>query len=748
MSKFWKAILLFTALSLAAVGGYAARTEYFVHTTTTTAVIGTVDINAGAIDGTVIGGTTPAPGDFTDVAADNVDSAAIGANTPGTGVFTTATADDVVAKLPLVDVRAYATINAAVAAISTTEATLLIPDDQTLASALTVPATLDLMFLGGGQITLGTYNLVINSHSIVAPLVQIFDDSGAGAVSFGLAVEVFPQWWGASDIAASDAHGHFESAVASFSTDYGGGIKVVGRFRFDDEVLIARNGIAIYGVGPRHGGGGLDTDKGSYILPGASITGSMFKFDYLTGTTSSRGNSVRDISFMDDYGTGVNQGRNYTIYAAVEVHGSDQFYMENCDFERLKGRAIWTKRMSKSSFRNIDIFRCGDTGKPALDVDATDGTYYTQGTTFDRVAIEVCYTTTYLAIDSNNKNNKFSHLGFETDNAIAASEQRYILLDGDWNQFNSIHFNKNSGTDTKFKITGNENIITNLVVASFEDADCVEITGARNQLGDVAFRGTASGEYAVYINAGDYNRIDGMTARYCGGVILAAGSIGNSINGFTHLTGETATIKDGGQETNLADIVSDDFQDTAPILDLNGNDTRLNGFQLRDSTNATQGVDVAGARVTVQNGQCKSLTAATAINLAGTTTSMLVTGNQINACNDTIVNGNAGSSDTRIFGNQGADETITADSSTLRTFEASELDSTSNEVDCVLPDGTYFGQIKTITMIEASNSSIVTITNHETENTEEATFDAVDEVGVFMWSGTEWITIKATCTFL
>lgn len=28
-----------------------------------------------------------------------------------------------------------------------------------------------------------------------------------------------------------------------------------------------------------------------------------------------------------------------------------------------------------------------------------------------------------------------------------------------------------------------------------------------------------------------------------------------------------------------------------------------------------------------------------------------------------------------------------------------------------------------------------------------ATFDAVDETGVFMWTGTEWITRFATCTF-
>jgi len=96
----------------------------------------------------------------------------------------------------------------------------------------------------------------------------------------------------------------------------------------------------------------------------------------------------------------------------------------------------------------------------------------------------------------------------------------------------------------------------------------------------------------------------------------------------------------------------------------------------------------------------------------------------------------------------GFEETITADGSTLTAYGASKLDSTDNAVDSTLGSGTYVGQIKTIVMTEASNSSIVTITNHQTEDDEEATFNAIDETGVFVWSGTEWVTVFATCTFV
>ncbi len=93
-------------------------------------------------------------------------------------------------------------------------------------------------------------------------------------------------------------------------------------------------------------------------------------------------------------------------------------------------------------------------------------------------------------------------------------------------------------------------------------------------------------------------------------------------------------------------------------------------------------------------------------------------------------------------------ETLTAAAPTLRHWGATILDSNLNAVDGTLGSGTYIGQIKTIVMTEASNSSTISITNHQTSDPEVATFNAVDETGVFLWSGTEWITLFATCTFV
>lgn len=93
-------------------------------------------------------------------------------------------------------------------------------------------------------------------------------------------------------------------------------------------------------------------------------------------------------------------------------------------------------------------------------------------------------------------------------------------------------------------------------------------------------------------------------------------------------------------------------------------------------------------------------------------------------------------------------ETLTGVITIDQGFDSGKIDSSGGAVTATLGDGIYIGQIKTIVMTEASTSSTVSITHHQTSDPEVATFDAVDETGVFMWTGTEWITIFSTCTFV
>lgn len=95
-----------------------------------------------------------------------------------------------------------------------------------------------------------------------------------------------------------------------------------------------------------------------------------------------------------------------------------------------------------------------------------------------------------------------------------------------------------------------------------------------------------------------------------------------------------------------------------------------------------------------------------------------------------------------------ATETVTTGSPTLTIPGSTALDSSGGAITGTLGSGTYIGQTKVIVMTDATTSSTISITNHETSDPEVATFDAVDEYWYGLWTGTEWATISNTCTFV
>lgn len=125
--------------------------------------------------------------------------------------------DDIKTKGPWVDVRAYATINAAVTAIGSTPAVLLVPTSQTLAANLSIPSTLALWIPHNGSITkASTYTLTINGP-LVTDLHQIFSGFSPGDVTFGAGAvkEFYPQWWGALGNGVHDDRPAILSAIGT-----------------------------------------------------------------------------------------------------------------------------------------------------------------------------------------------------------------------------------------------------------------------------------------------------------------------------------------------------------------------------------------------------------------------------------------------------------------------------------------------------------------------------------------------------
>jgi len=116
------------------------------------------------------------------------------------------------------DLRQFASLSAAVTAIGATQSTLLISEDTTMGSAVTIPSNVVLKFTKGSVITLGNFNLVIQGY-VDAGRYQIFNQNGSGDVTFvcttGMSENdvAYPEWWGAVHDATTDDAQEIQAAL-------------------------------------------------------------------------------------------------------------------------------------------------------------------------------------------------------------------------------------------------------------------------------------------------------------------------------------------------------------------------------------------------------------------------------------------------------------------------------------------------------------------------------------------------------
>ena len=140
------------------------------------------------------------------------------------------------------NVRNYASFAAAITAIGTTEATLLIPEDQsvTAGAAITVPVTMTLFFINGKHIDVATGATLAINGKVLAPPRQIFHCTGTGVVSFSSrSVEyVLPQWWGATADGTTDDTTAVQAACTTGVPVKAVGTYVISTVTASDQTLI------------------------------------------------------------------------------------------------------------------------------------------------------------------------------------------------------------------------------------------------------------------------------------------------------------------------------------------------------------------------------------------------------------------------------------------------------------------------------------------------------------------------------
>jgi hypothetical protein len=267
----------------------------------------------------------------------------------------------------------YATFAAAVAAISTTSATLVVPATvaETIAADLVCPATLAIKVLKGASLTVAnTKTLTINGPLESGPY-QIFSLVGTGAVVFGNAScdKYYPNWFGFSTAAAAATNSAAMAAtIAAVAHDSNivipNGVYNHAGFTINKPIIVS-------------GAAGKYASLGGTVLTGATI-GSVLVG---TGTVHILGGATTSKLYNAGL-AGISLNYTGATGNALQI--------EN---------AIWT------TLRDMKIISSGD-----------KGLYITGNTWTTRID------NLYMALSKN------SSIGIHTDNAGGGAQTRNVVI--------------------------------------------------------------------------------------------------------------------------------------------------------------------------------------------------------------------------------------------------------------------------------------------------------------------------------
>jgi hypothetical protein len=112
---------------------------------------------------------------------------------------------------------------AAVAAIGSTPATLVVSKNVTVSASVTLPVTLGVEVINGAVITINSGTLLTINGAFQAPVTKVFTYvSGSSSVVFGRGTKmVIPQWWGATgngSTVAGDILNETDAMIACFAS--------------------------------------------------------------------------------------------------------------------------------------------------------------------------------------------------------------------------------------------------------------------------------------------------------------------------------------------------------------------------------------------------------------------------------------------------------------------------------------------------------------------------------------------------
>lgn len=128
------------------------------------------------------------------------------------------------AGLPVYDATGFPSAEAAISAIGSRKAVLIVSNEQSVQASLTVPANVYLRFAEGGLLIIKQGTTVTINGSLESGPHQIFRGMGLVNFAVGSIREVYPQWWGAKGDGKTDDTRAVQHSVNAIARAGGGDV--------------------------------------------------------------------------------------------------------------------------------------------------------------------------------------------------------------------------------------------------------------------------------------------------------------------------------------------------------------------------------------------------------------------------------------------------------------------------------------------------------------------------------------------
>lgn len=470
------------------------------------------------------------------------------------------------------------------------------------------------------------------TSKIVAPPKQIFNINGSGVLQLqGVASDHVSSLW-----FAADPWDSFVECCEQLSAYRGGTVKIEPAVYGADKPCLISSEYPVNLIGTMYTGQQTNSSMlvpENYITPKTGLGATENIIEY----SGDGAGTVRGICFVDDNdidNAAQASRRTVAFGAALKLTEWQLSRASDLYFLYLKASAIETGACTMSTVDNVWVRRCGDTGSPSINIKDTGSGFSAQSFELSSVRSEVNYGDTYIELGAESTKCKLTNIGFETDQAEAATAQTFIKNDGDENNFTMIHLNRN--TALKVEDTGAASQWDNIRASTGGDNGVFSSSGADFTLVNYNGKNNTAATDEILLTGPDAT-FQGVLNT--GGGIRATGSNAKIDVDIIAIQGAT----NAAVEVNQKSKVTVDFRDPSASVDallLAGDTNRVHGSHIEDIPSGKVGINTgAVSQNIISNNQLVAPTGSTGIDTSSGTNNNVVGNNVQGAGTDYNLSG-------------------------------------------------------------------------------------------------------------